>query len=314
VLRTIIPLLRWRQRPACSAAAAQLLAAFTSDPAEKAEAASWSAPPGGGRRLTALANPDLEEIALPPQVPRGVRNVMRILGPTLARAARPNLKHWDVGRSERQPPGGGLRTIGDTLAIDLGVRNFELYVSTARPRALAVEPGDPPAVIIGAELAALGAPAVRFACGYCLRLIATNFDLLAQGNALQAGVLLAGIVRQFVPDFRHPELSEGEVVASSARVAKAMPKALRGELAPFAAEIATPLGADSFLLAVQETAARVGLLAAGDLAGSLAVLCAANGQPLTPAGVLAVPAALALIDFALSEDHEQLVAALDSVS
>ena len=63
-LRTIIPLLRWRQRPACSAAAAQLLAAFTDDPAEKAEAASWSAPPAGGRRLTALANPDLEEIAL----------------------------------------------------------------------------------------------------------------------------------------------------------------------------------------------------------------------------------------------------------
>jgi hypothetical protein len=97
-------------------------------------------------------------------------------------------------------------------------------------------------------------------------------------------------------------------------VAKAMPKALRGELAPFAAEIATPLGTDAFLLAVQETAARVGLLASGDLAASLAVLCAAHGQPLTPAGTLAVPAALALIDFALSEEHEQLVAALDSIS
>src|SRR6185436_1407445 len=140
---------------------------------EKAEAAGWSAAPAGGRRLTALANPDLEEIALPPQVPRGVRNVLRILGPVLARAARPNLRRWEVGRGERQPPGGGLRAIADTLAADLGVRNFELYVSTARPRALAVEPGDPPALIVGAELAALGAPAVRFACGYGLRLIAT---------------------------------------------------------------------------------------------------------------------------------------------
>jgi hypothetical protein len=169
-------------------------------------------------------------------------------------------------------------------------------------------------VIIGAELVALGAPAVRFACGQSLRLIATNFDLLAQGNAIEAGVLLAGIVRQFVPDFRHPELSEGEVMASSARVAKAMPKALRSELAPFAAEIATPLATQGFLLAVQETAARVGLLAAGDLAGALAALTATCGQPLTPAGALAVPAAVALIDFALSEEHEQLVAALDAVS
>jgi fructose-1,6-bisphosphatase/sedoheptulose 1,7-bisphosphatase-like protein len=65
---------------------------------------------------------------------------------------------------------------------------------------------------------------------------------------------------------------------------------------------------------VQETGARVGLLASGDLAGSLAALCAAHGQPLTPAGALAVPSALALIDFALSEEHEQLVAALDTVS
>jgi hypothetical protein len=194
------------------------------------------------------------------------------------------------------------------------VRNFELYVSTLRPRALAVEPGDPPALIIGAELVALGAPAVRFACGYALRLLATNFDLLAQGSAVEAGVLLAGIVRQFVPDFRHPELPESDVVASSSRVARAMPKALRGELAPFAAEIATPLGADAFLLAVQETAARVGLLASGDLAASLAALTAASGQPLTPAGALAVPVAVALIDFALSEEHEQLVAALDSLS
>jgi tetratricopeptide (TPR) repeat protein len=313
-LRTIIPLLRWRHRPACSAAAAQLLAAFTDDPAEKTEAAGWSAPPAGGRRLTALANPDLEEIALPPQVPRGVRNVMRILGPTLARASKPNLKRWEVGRGERQPAGSGLRAIADVLAVDLGVRNFELYVSTARPRALAVETGDPPAVIIGAELAALGAPAVRFASGYALRLIATNFDVLALGSAIDAGVLLAGIVRQFVPDFRHPELSEADVVASSARVAKAMPKALRGELAPFAAEIATPLATEAFLLAVQETAARVGLLAAGDLGASLAVLCAAHGQPPKPGGALAVPAALALIDFALSEEHEQLVAALDAVS
>jgi hypothetical protein len=237
---------------------------------------------------------------------------MRLFGPVLSRASRPNLKHWEVGRSERQPPGSGLRAIADPLALDLGVRSFEVYVSGARPYALAVEPGDPPAVIVGAEIVAMGPGAVRFACGYALRLIATNFDLLAHGNAADAGTLLAGIVRQFVPDFRHPELSDGEVAASSARVARVLPKALRSELAPFAAEIATPLVLEGFLVAVQETAARLGLLASGDLGAALHVLCAARGQSLSPDGVRAVPAALALIDFALSEDHEQLVAAVDA--
>jgi hypothetical protein len=313
-LRTIIPLLRWRQRPACSAAAAQMLGLFSDDAAEKAEAAGWSAPPSNGRRLTALANPDLEELALPPQVPRGVRNVMRLFGPVLARASKPNLKRWEVGRSERQPAGTGLRAIADALAMDLGVRNFELYVSNLRPRALAVEPGDPPAVIVGAELASLGPSAIRFACGHALRLIATDFDLLAQNSASEASLLLAGIVRQFIPDFHHPELPEHELVAATARVGRIMPKALRVELAPFAAEIATPMAPDALLIALQETAARVGLLASGDLAAGLAVLCAAHSQPLTAEGVRQVPVAQALIDFALSEEHEQLVSALESIS
>ena len=169
-------------------------------------------------------------------------------------------------------------------------------------------------MIVGAELAALGSPAIRFACGYGLRPAGTDFDLLAQGSASDAGVLLAGIVRQFVPDFHHPELPEGEVVASSSRIARALPKALRAELAPFAAEIAAPIALETFLVAVEEAAARVGLLGAGDLGAALAVLCAAHGQPLTPAGVQAVAVAVALIDFALSEEHEQLVSALEAVS
>jgi hypothetical protein len=111
-----------------------------------------------------------------------------------------------------------------------------------------------------------------------------------------------------VPDFHHPELSEGDVVASSARVAKAMPKALRRELAPFAAEIATPLATEASCWRCRRPARVWACWPAGDLAASLAALTAATGQPLTPAGALAVPAALALIDFALSEEHEQLVA------
>ena len=49
ILRTMIPVLRWRQRPACATAAAQLLARFSPDDAEKTEAAAF------GPRLPALA-------------------------------------------------------------------------------------------------------------------------------------------------------------------------------------------------------------------------------------------------------------------
>jgi tetratricopeptide (TPR) repeat protein len=311
-LRTVIPLLRWRQRHACSAAAAQLLAAFSDDEAERTEAAGWAAPPHGGRRLTPLANPELEDLTLPPGLPPGVRNVMRLFGPTLAKAWKPNLRRWDVGRAERQGAGVGARVMADAVAMDLGVRNFELYVAPAHPRALAIEPGDPPAIILGRELSTLGPGALRFAAGFGLRLVATHLDLLVQGAPSDAGVLLAAIVRQFVPDFRHPELPAADVESASARVARAMPKSLRAELGPFAAEIAVPFGLDALIAAIQESAARIGLLASGDLAASLRVLCTAFGQPLTPEAVAAVPPASALLDFALSEAYEELVSALDA--
>src|SRR5439155_27029760 len=116
------------------------------------------------------------------------------------------------------------------------------------------------------------------------------------------------------PDFRHPELSDADVESASVRVARALPKGLRAELAPFAAEIAVPFGLDALIAAVQDTAARTGLLASGDLASSLRVLCAIYGQPLAPEAVAAVPPALALLDFALSDAYEELVAALDTVA
>jgi tetratricopeptide (TPR) repeat protein len=313
-LRAIIPLLRWRQRHACSAAAAQLLAVFSNDEAERAEVAGWAAPPLHGRRLTPLANPELEDLVMPAALPPGVRNILRLCGPALAKAWRPNLKRWEVGRSDRQGSGTPARSISDTVAVDLGVRGFDLYVSAVQSRAIAVEPGDPPALILGSEIAGLGPASLRFACAYTLRLVSTHLDLLAQGTPVDAGVLLAALVVQFIPDYRHPDLSEAEVAGASQRVSRILSKAQRTEVAPFAAEIAVPFPLDGLLFAVEEAAARVGLLASGDLAASLRTLMAVSGRPLTPEALAEVPTAQALLDFALSDAHEELVATLDAVA
>lgn len=313
-LRALIPLYRWRHRPACATAAAQLLAVFTGDPAERAEALAAGAPPLEGRRLAPLANPALDERAFPVALPSGVRSIMRLLGPALGRAYRPSLRRWDVGRTERVPAGAGPRVIVDAIAADLGLRTFELYVSAARPRTLAVEPGEPPALILGNEIAALGPTALRAAGGYQLRLVQTHFDLLAAGSPEALGILLAGVVRQFVPDFAHPDLPDAEVSAAAAHISRALSRGLRNELAPFAAEIAAPFALGRLHLAVQETAARAALLASGDLATTLQLLFLTDGLPLSPGTLLGSPLGQALVDFALSEDHDELVSALDAVS
>ncbi|MDX2020716.1 MAG: hypothetical protein SF187_10765 [Deltaproteobacteria bacterium] len=312
-LRAIVPVLRWCSRAAGSAASAQLLAALSDDPVERRELQAWSAPDAKGRRLTPLVNPEVDEMSYPSLLPPGIRQVMRVLGPSLSKASRPDLRSYGVTRAERIGVAEGPRAIVDALAVDLGVRGFEVFVTTDVPHALLVEPGDPPAIVLGSELVKRGPTAVRFAAGYTLRLVATHFDLLASSNP-GPKVLLTALVRQFLNVPPDDSVDEAAVQRALPRLLKALGRSQRAELRPFVAEIASPDSLAHVGNSVLETAARVGLLACGDLATSIQVLLAAAGQPLSPTNLAASPVAAGLFEFALSADYELLVRAIESVS
>ena len=131
-----------------------------------------------------------------------------MLGPALAGANRPDLRRWQVGRSARQRRGSDVRREFENVAADLGVRAFELYVSDTDPRALAVEPADPAVIVIGAGLVRQGPVALRFAAGWCLRLVETHFDLLLEHSPMESAALLAALVRRFLPDYQYPDLDD----------------------------------------------------------------------------------------------------------
>jgi hypothetical protein len=275
---------------------------------------TWIEAPGAGRRLAPLANPELDERALPRRVQGGIRHILRLIGPALAHANRPDLRRWQVGRSARQRAGSEPRRDFETVAADLGVRDFELYVSDTDPRALAVEPAQPPIIVIGASLVKQGRAAIRFAAGWCLRLVETHFDLLLEHSPMEAAALLAGVVRRFLPEYEYPDLEEGALAAAEMRVARALGKGRRTELHPFANEIAGAFSPNGLFLDAQETAARAGLLACGDLAAALDLIAAAAGRPTSLLSeLLEIPVAGRLVDFALSEDHEELAQALEAV-
>jgi hypothetical protein len=86
---------------------------------------------------------------------------------------------------------------------------------------------------------------------------------------------------------------------------------VKTEMAPFAAELAAPFSTASAHAAMLESAARVGLLASGDLARSLDGLLGSSGQPFEAGALGRSPLAFALLEFALSEDHEELAQTLD---
>lgn len=313
-LRTIVPVLRWCARAAGSAATAQLLAALSDDPGERHELRAWAVPAARGRKLTPLVNPEVDEMAYPANLPPALRQVMRVLGPALSRASKPDLRPYGVTRADRVSLGEGPRAVIDALAVGLGVRGFEVFVTAEMPFTVIVEPGDPPAIILGREVVAQGPVALRFAAGYALRLVATHFDLLAAREP-GAAALLTALVRQFVPVATSDDpVDEARTLRASERLAKALGRSLRTELRPFVTEMASPESLRVVADAVEETAARVGLLASGDLATSLGVYLGMKGLPLSGSSLAGSAVASALFEFALSADYELLVRALDSVS
>jgi hypothetical protein len=212
-------------------------------------------------------------------------------------------------------------------AAELGVSSFDLYVrgaaAAAGPIPLRAEPGDPPSVIIGDGLEALGLAALRFAAGRTLFLSATHLDLLLAVPPEEAGALLVAIVRQFVPDYRHESVRDGLAAAETARVERLFPRKLKQSLMPYAVESAGPFDLGALLTAVRDGANGAGLLACADLPAALSVLLEAAGTVTAPVSGRAVggltletiaanPEALALLRFAVSDTYDDLAQALEA--
>jgi hypothetical protein len=277
---------------------------------------TWAAPPPRGRRLAALARPEIDERSLPPALLPGMRHVFRLVGPLFAKGAADIARHG-LARGDRLARGQSARDVTDGVAVELGVADVDVYVRPAAPKAtpdaspVRVEPGDRAALVIGAEVVALGGHALRFAAARGLRLVATHLDLVLAGTPEQAGALLGAVIRQFVPEFRHTEVRDSLLEAEAERVARALPRKLKPEVMPFAVESAGAFSLAALHAAVREGANAVGLLACGDLAAALAVVIAGTGRTLSPADLAASDEALALLRFALSDDYDEMAEAME---
>jgi hypothetical protein len=320
-LRALASLLALRERPHAALAAAQLLAAL--DPKRGAGPATRP-----GRSLVGLRQPEVDDRSFPPGLLPGIRQILRLVGPALSPSGQDltqKLARHGVIRAERKPRGAPPRPTFDAVAAELGVGDFELYVrapaAVSGPISLRAEPGNPPAVIVGAPLIELGPAAVRFAAARTLRLTATHLDMLLALPLEEAGALLVGIIRQFVPDYRHAEVRDVLVGVEAARADRMLPRKLKQQVLPFAIESAGPFDLAALYIAVRDGANAAGLLATADLPAALSVILALSGSvttssasepgALTSAAIAASPEAMTLVLFALSDDYDDLARALE---
>jgi tetratricopeptide repeat protein len=326
-LRGLATLQTVRERHHAALAAAQLIAAVGGGTKEGVRAASRS-----GRSLAGLRRPELDDRlysseALPP----GIRQLMRQLGPLL-RASGPELAQRlderGVTRADRRTRSAAPRPLFDAVADELGVADFELYVKTVSPTAgpvpLRAEPTSPPVIIIGSRIEQLGPGALRFAAARALRLVSTNLDAILAGSPEEAGALLVGIIRQFVPDYEHKGVRDSLIDFEMSRAERAIPRKLKPQVMPFAVESAGAFDLAALYEATRDAANAVGLLAAGDLPAALAVILAISGTGLAARGTAtggsgltlealgANPEAMALLQFAVSDEFDELARELES--
>ncbi len=323
-LRGLASLLELRERPHAALAAAQLVAALGAGAKDGVRAAARP-----GRSLAALRRPEVDERSYASEVPPGIRQLLRQLGPMVRPSGQElaqRLARHGVTRADRRTRGMAPRPLFDAVAAELGVGEFDLYLKTAPaaagPIALRAEPGSPPALIIGAAIEELGPGALRFAAARALRLTATHLDALLALPEEEAGALLVGIIRQFVPDYRHAGVREERVAPEAARAERAIPRKLKPALMPFAVESAGPFDLPALYAATRDGANAIGLLAAADLPAALSVILGIGGAIVTPAPgggsglslavIGASPEAMNLLRFAVSDDHDDLARELES--
>jgi hypothetical protein len=251
-----------------------------------------------------------------------LRNLFRLLGEPLGKLYRTDLRRLRVTRSERVGRADDpLRRVTAELSAQLRTPEPEIFVAAAQPRLLLVEPGDPPAIVVGRELLATPAPAeeARFLLARSLKLLESQMSLPARLSADQLGLLTAGIVRQFVHDFAPPLLPAPALAAETSRVAGVLPRKLRQQLLPFALDCSTvELDYAAVASGARHTGNRVGLLACGDLHSSIRVLrrLAGLGDPAPGQALLDGCRGLTEIDellaFAVSDEYATLSLKLSS--
>ena len=110
-------------------------------------------------------------------------------------------------------------------------------------------------------------------------------------------------------------MREALVDSEAARAARLIPRKARPMAMPFAIESAGPFDLGALHTAVRDGANAAGLLACGDLPAALTVVLATAGvrdRALTLSPIVANPEALALLRFAVSDDYDELAAALEN--
>ncbi len=261
-----------------------------------------------------LASDAYDDILFSHSAPSAARTLFALLGGRLAKHIGRDIRTHGVGRSDRLRKGvDSAAAIVLELADEMGVEDVDIFLSKQNPLALAIEPTSPFSLILGTDLANPERLAeLRFFVGRSLKGAAASLSAPLQLGVDKFGVLLVGILRQFLPEFAPLMVDSDAADVEQQRLRRLIPNHLLQELQPYALGLATS-DFDNRVIwqALAGACNRAGLICAGDGNSAITGLMRLKGYG-TLQKALKDPEIASLARFACSDGHARLWGAMRS--
>lgn len=245
-----------------------------------------------------LGADDAELLVHPIERTSPVRELFNVLGPLMAKVTPVTIEQRGLTKDARIK--GELKDALDRLAKSWGVAEVELYASVREPLVASVENTEPPAIVLGNSVAALGPRELRFLVGSLLARVRMRNHAAFYAVPLELATLVAEALRCADPSFarfgnRHEEL--GRRIAKSFSFLGSEKRAIEALLPKFAGAV----NFSAFVQAMASTSHRFGLVACGDVAAAANALLRETGQ--APVQREHRADLKELLSFAASEEH-----------
>lgn len=252
VYQALLQLFIWRKSSELAAMAAGALQALGSPISGELKEQLDKLPARKEPKKEGLRDTALDDALFPARVGPGFRALFQLLKEQLDRLYGSDSKKLatlgvDVKREKLPRAGHPLRDLANKIAADLGVGEFDIFLTAAqnkdeegRPKPLyTIEPLEIPSLVISNSLVD-GAPEAerRFYLGGLLKLLQSQLVLPLRMSSDDLGVLVGGMVRQFVPDYAPLGFAEKRIVNEAGRLKRAIPSKLQPLLLPHAMECA----------------------------------------------------------------------------
>ena len=285
-LNALLQIFIWRGQTDSAQVTANLLQTLGHSLPPEVQAQVDKLPPRKEPSKNGLIDSSIDDVLFPARVAPGFRALFRLLAEPLHKLYAGDSKKLaalGVDRRERLPRSGHpVRDLANKLAAGFSIEDFDVYITAAqrieedgkKVPLCTLEALDHPTLILSHSLIDGTSEAERrFLLGGLLKVVQSQLVLPLCLNAYQLGAVIGGLVRLYVPSYTPIGYAEKQIANEAARIKRAIPSKLQGQLLPHAMECsAAALDFEGISELITLASHHAGLALTGDIGSAMSML------------------------------------------